>query len=110
MTNKEMAQLPNTDYFETYKMLSENEKEHFGSLSRQIHNIWTYLNTQSVPNVHTKIADTIIEYNDNVEAVDPLILKCHNDYGITLKKTMNEKFKEAIIRFLGKDFYDNHFD
>lgn len=110
MTNKEMTQLPNKDYFETYKLLSESEKEHFGSLSRQIHNIWTHLNTQSIPNVHKKLADIIVEYNENVESIDPLILKCYNDYGITLKRTMSKKFTEAIIRFLGKDFYDKHFD
>lgn len=75
MTNKEMAQLPNQDYFETYNMLSEKEKEYFGNLSRQIHNIWTQINTQSIPNVHVKDADTIIEYNDKVEPIDPLILK-----------------------------------
>ena len=110
MTNKEMAQLPNQDYFETYTMLSEKEKEYFGTLSRQIHNIWTQINTQSIPNVHVNVADTIIEYNDKVEPIDPLILKCHSDYGITLKRTMNDKFKAALIKFLGKDFYDNHFE
>ena len=110
MTNKDMALLPNQDYFDTYKMLTEKEKEYFGTLSRQIHKIWTELNTQSIPNVHAKVADTIIEYNDNVDPIDPLILKCHSDYGITLKRTMNDKFKAAVIKFLGKDFYDNHFE
>jgi hypothetical protein len=110
MTNKEMAQLPNQDYFETYKLLSEKEKEYFGALSRQIHNIWTELNTQSIPNVHVKVADTIIEYNDNIEPIDTLILKCHSDYGITLKSTMNDKFKVALIKFFGKDFYYKHFE
>lgn len=110
MTNKELAQLPNQDYFDTYKLLSENEKEYFGALSRQIHNIWTELNTKSIPNVHTKLADTIMEYNDSIESVDPLILKCHSEYGITLKRTMNDKFKAALIKFLGKGFYDKHFE
>jgi hypothetical protein len=105
-----MAQLPNQDYSETYKLLSEDEKKYFGTLSRQIHNIWTELNTKSIPNVHTKVADTIMEYNDNIEPIDTLILKCHSDYGITLKRTMNDKFKAALIKFLGKDFYDKHFE
>jgi hypothetical protein len=110
MTNKEMALLPNKDYYETFKALSENEKKYFGSLSRQIHNIWTHINTQSIPNVFTKQADTIVEYHECVEKVDQLILKCHYDYGTTLKRTMNEKLKEAIIKFLGRDFYDNNFE
>lgn len=110
MTNKEMAQLPNQDYFETYKLLSEDEKKYFGTLSRQIHNVWTEINTKSIPNVHTKVADSIMEYNDNIEPIDALILKCHSDYGITLKRTMNDKFKAALIKFLGKDFYDKNFE
>ena len=110
MINKEMAQLPNQDYFETYNMLTEKEKEYFGTLSRQIHNIWTQLNTQLIPNVHVKVADTIIAYNDKVKPIDPLILKCHFDFGITLKRVMNKKYKAALIKFLGKDFYHNHFE
>ena len=109
MTNKEMALLPNNEYFETFKVLSEDEKVYFGLLSKQIHDIWTHINFQSVPNVFTKLADTIVEYDEFVKSVDPLILKCHYDYGVTLKRTMNDKLKHAIIKFLGKDYYDNHF-
>ena len=110
MTNKEIAKLPNQDYFDTYKMLSEKEKEYFGALSRQIHKIWSLLNTQSIPDFKVKVAETIIDYNDNIEPIYPLILKCHSDYGITLRRVMNVKYKAALIKFLGKDFYDNNFD
>ncbi len=110
MTNKELTILPTPEYLETFKRLTESEKSHFGLISKQIHLIWNHINVDSIPNMHTKIADTIDEYNDKVENIDPLILKCHHDYGITLKRTMNEKFKAAIIKFFDKDFFDNHFN
>lgn len=110
MTNKEMSLLPNPDYIDIYKELSQNEKEHFGNISRQIHNIWTEINTNEIPNVKTKLADSIEEYDTAIEKVDPAILKCNADFGITLKGQINPKFKEALIKFLGKEFWQMHFE
>jgi hypothetical protein len=112
MTRKVMKTLPTTndEYLETYNKLSDNEKTNFGILSKQIHRIYTEINTNTIPNAKVKLANSILEYNENVEKIDPLILKCHLDFGVTLKSEINDKFKIALINFLGEKFYNDHFN
>ena len=109
MTNKSMALLPNKDYFDTFSQLTENEKAIFGQLSEEIHTIWTEINCQPIPGLKEKIANSVSEYDELIERVNPLIMKCYNDFGITLKNEITPDLKASIIRILGKDFYDKHF-
>ena len=111
MTNKVIPTLPNSDYFKTYSSLTEEEKEYHGRLSRQIHRIWTEINTPSISGLREKIANSIEEYDKLVEKVDYVIMNCSQDFGLTLKKQqMDEKAKAAIIKLLGIDFYRTHFE
>jgi hypothetical protein len=109
MTNRDMSLLPNQEFYDTYNLLNEAEKIRYYAIKNQVDNILRHIKTESILNAHTKIADSILEYNELVEKVDPLIIKCHKDFGVTLKGTNNEKFKEAIICILGRDFYEKHF-
>ena len=85
MTKKESQNSTNREQIAILSMLTESEKNHFRLISKQISDIWTHINSDSLSNKQKKMATTVEEYNDKVERIDPLILKCYYSLIIHLK-------------------------
>lgn len=109
LTNKQFVKMADSQYYDTWEKLTEIEKQQFGLFSNKIHQIWTYLNSSSIPGAFNKRAETIEEYNELVEPISPEILSLTRDFGITLKRTMNTDFKNAYIRIFGKEAFEQKF-
>lgn len=111
MTNKQFTKLPNSEYFETYKCLTEKEKDIIDlEISGEIHDIWSYINSPRRKGINNNEINSISEYIKYVKPINPLIQKISSEFGITLKDEISEKFKKAIIETLGKDYLDNLLD
>ncbi|MCB0465580.1 MAG: hypothetical protein KDC78_07890 [Aequorivita sp.] len=111
MTNKQFAKLPNSEYFELYKKLDENEKNHIDlNISNEIHEIWTWINTKQRKEIHKTKINSIEEYNELIAPVSEIILSVSKEFGITLKNEVTEQFKNAVTSILGKDYLDQFMD
>jgi predicted transcriptional regulator len=109
LTNKQFVKMANDDYYTTWRVLTEQEKQKFGELSREIHQIWTHLNSKSIPELFKKSATTVAEYNELIERISPEILDVVRDFNLTLYNEMDPTFKEAYIRLFGKESFDRNF-
>lgn len=111
MTNKQFAKLPNSEYFESYKKLDENEKDLIDlNISNEIHEIWTWINTKQRKEIHKAEINSIEEYNELIAPVSEIILNVSKEFGITLKNEVTEQFKNAVTSILGKDYLDQFMD
>ncbi len=111
MTNKQFAKLPNSEYFESYKKLDENEKDLIDlNISNEIHEIWTWINTKQRKEIHKAEINSIEEYNELIAPVSEIILSVSQEFGITLKNEITEQFKNAVSSILGKDYLDRFMD
>ena len=111
MTNKQFAKLPNSEYFETYKILTEEEKDIIDlKISKEIHEIWTWINTKQRKEIYKAEINSIEEYNELITPVNKTILSVSSEFGITLKNEITDKFKNAVKNKLGKDYLDSFMD
>lgn len=103
LTNKQFSKIPNSEYYETYQKLNQEEKKLIDTeISNEIHKIWTYINTTKLDDAeHIKIT-SIKEYNDFINPVNEIILKISNEFNITLKKELSKQFIQAIKEFLDR--------
>ena len=85
MAKKESQNSTNREQIAIFNMLTGCEKKRFGLISKQIYDIWTHINSDSLPNIQKRMATTVEEYNDKVEKIDPLILNCYYSILIHLK-------------------------
>jgi hypothetical protein len=109
MTNKQFVLMPTSEYFEAWEHLSQEEQHRYGELKREVHHIWTHINTGSIQGVHERVANTIEEYNELVAPVSDEILSMSRDFGLTLKQEMNPEFKESYTRLFGIDSFNRLF-
>lgn len=109
ITSKQFTKLPGEEYYNTWGLLSEEEKKHFGQLSREVHQVWTHLNSKPIAGVFTKRANTIEEYNVNVQPISAEILNMARDYDLTLQDEITDEFKNAYIKIFGKDSFNRLF-
>ena len=108
MTNKQFAKLPDSEYYKAYKELTKEEKDIVDlKISKEIHEIWTWINTKQRKGIHRTEINSIEEYNELISPVSEIILSVSSDYGITLKDEISDKFKNAVINIFGKDYLDD---
>lgn len=110
MSNKQFGKMNQQEYYDSYRLLNQEQKERFYKIVKQIHDIFNHINTESILNVHNKIANSIIEYHENLEMIDPLILSIHKEFGLTLKREVTKEIKDSIIRVLGEEFYNKNYE
>ena len=108
MTNKQFAKLPDSEYYATYKKLTEAEKDIIDlKISNEIHEIWSWINSKQREGIHKKEINSIEEYNEHISPVNEIILSVSSDFGLSLKRELSEKFKNAIMNMFGKEYLDN---
>lgn len=108
ITNKQFGSLPNKEYYETFKSLNEEEEKKFVQLSREIHDIWNYINSPIIAGIKGKEAKSIQEYSAFFP-VSPIVIQICNDFSLDLKKEKTIKFRNAVINIFGQDYFDKHF-
>lgn len=110
-TNKQFSKQPNSEYYATYQLLSENEKQELGELSRELHDIWTYVNSKPVQNViYNSGVNSVQDYNNNLRKVHPKIILIAEEFSLTLRYEMSDRTKDAIIKLFGIDYFKNNFE
>ena len=92
------------EFFSTWDNLCENEKKIYAKLTNEIHQIWTYINMPIMIDIKKKV-NSVFEYNEFIQPVDKKILSVCNDFGISLKEELTDKFKETVKAVLGKDYF-----
>ena len=107
ITWRQFGKLNEKEYYDTYSLLSQEEKHLIGKLDSEIHDIYNYINTNFKEKI---IVDSIQEYNDKIKSVSEIILNVSNDFNLSLKTEITEEFKSIIIKRFGKDFLDNFLD
>ena len=70
MAKKESQNSTNREQIAIFNMLTGCEKKRFGLISKQIYDIWTHINSDSLPNIQKRMAPTVEEYNDKVEKIE----------------------------------------
>lgn len=109
-TNKQYSKFPNKEYSDIYNILSELEKSEFAILSREIHEIWNYINSPSIKNViDNSDCKSIKDYSNKFGNVNEKLLQIADDFDINLETKIDEKFKDTIITIFGKDYFENNF-
>lgn len=97
----------NSEILSAYREMTNEEKEEYYKLSRELHDIWNYINSQPILNVRPDDGVTTVQaYHEKIHPVSDVVLKVINDFGFTLKQTMTKKEKVAIIAILGQDYFD----
>ena len=110
-TNKQFSKQPNSEYYATYQLLSETEKQELGELSRELHEIWTYINSKPVLNViDNRGINSIEDYHANIRHVNPKLMRMAVEFSLTLRNEMSDKTKDAIIKLFGVDYFRNNFE
>ena len=105
ITNKQFGRLPNSEYFNTFNELSQEEKDEFGlKISKDIHDMWNRINAKHRPDIDKFNITSIEDYIENISPVSDIIIKVTDDYGLTLKNEITEKFKNAVRNILGEDY------
>ena len=107
ITWRQFGKLDDKEYYATYSLLSQEEKKLIGRLDSEIHDIYSYINTNFKEKI---LVDSIQEYNDRIKSVSEIILNVSNDFSLSLKAEITEEFKSAIIKMFGKDYLDNFLD
>jgi type III secretory pathway component EscV len=108
MTNKQFSKLPNSEYYVTLKKLTEEETDIIDlKISKEIHEIWTWINTKQRKGIHKIEINSVEEYNELITPVNEIILRVSSEFGITLKRELSEKLKNAIKNILGEDYLDD---
>jgi len=102
--NKQLAQLPNSDFFEAFKELDEDLKERYYLLSKEIHQIWTYINGPAIKNIFDNKINSIEEYHQKICPVSEEILHLAEWTNFTLEKEISQEFKEAFKKITGQDY------
>jgi hypothetical protein len=106
MTCKQFSKMPSetADYFNIYKSLTKVEEEEFIKLSKEIHSVWSFINSRT--NDHVK---SVQDYNDKVTPVNSKILQLAKDFNLTLKDDITSETKDAIIAVFGIDYFISNF-
>jgi hypothetical protein len=108
MTNKQFAKFQDSEYYETYKKLTAEEKDIIDlKISKEIHEIWSWINSKQRKGIHKMEISSIEEYNEHISPVSEIILSVSSDFGLSLKRELSEKFKNAIMNMFGKEYLDN---
>jgi len=108
MTNKQFSKFPNSEYYVTLKKLTEEETDIIDlKISKEIHEIWTWINTKQRKGIHKIEINSVEEYNELITPVNEIILRVSSEFGITLKRELSEKLKNAIKNILGEDYLDD---
>lgn len=94
----------------TYGQMTNEEKEEFYKLSREIHSILNYINSQPILNVRPDDGVTTVQaYHEQIKPVSEIILKVVYEFGLNLTNTITKKAKDAIIAFFGIDYYNTNY-
>lgn len=105
LTNIQFALSQNSEYYKTYKLLNQEEKDLIDyEISNQIHDIWTRINTKKRDITNQYDINSIEDYHRQISPINKHILKVCDDFNITLKRDLSDKFKKAVTELLGKDF------
>ncbi|NHM04879.1 hypothetical protein [Flavobacterium celericrescens] len=104
LTWKQFARLDRSEYYSTISSLSEEEDELSIKISREIHNIYNVINSKVEGG---KNVNSIIEYHQEVSSVSDVILKVSQDFDLSLKREVSDKFKKAVLNFFGKNYLEN---
>lgn len=107
ITNRQFTKFHNKDFFDTYKELNDSEKNKLSELTREIHSIWNAINGPEVLNASKKYTSFEDFHSEN--PVSPEIVKVIRDFELTLKSEIPEELKNAIIKFLGQDYFNEYF-
>jgi hypothetical protein len=86
LTNLQFGQLPNSEYLDSYCLLTEHEKTELGILAGKIHDYFNLINCDIILNVHEIEINSVQECQEMFGNVDPDILRIANDFGLTLKQ------------------------
>lgn len=93
----------------TYGQMSPEEKKQYGELSRELHRIWNHINGPDILNATpTNRVKTFQDYHSKVSPISPIILKVLEDFDLTLKDTITQSEKDAIIAILGQGYFDTN--
>lgn len=94
----------NQEFVSAWQNLSQSEKEEYGILSSEIHEICTYINMPKVIDLKEKRVNSIIEYNERIKPVDERVLTLCKDFDLSLKEELTDEDKKHFKRLLGKDY------
>lgn len=99
-----------SEILSAYRVMTEDEKNEYHRLSRELHEIWNYINAPVVLNVHPDDGvKTVKAFHEKIRPVSDVILKVADDFGFSLKKTMTKKEKAAMIAILGENYFNQKF-
>ena len=94
----------------TFSEMNEVQKGEYVKLSRELHNIWNYINSAPLLNSRPDDWVTAVQaYHAKINPVSDVILKVISDFNFTLKNTMTKKEKEAIIAILGENYFNEKY-
>ncbi len=94
----------------TFSEMNEVQRGEYVNLSRELHNIWNYINSDPVLNSRPDDGVTSVQaYHEKINPVSDVILKVINEFNFTLKNTMTKKEKEAIIAILGENYFNEKY-
>ena len=100
-----------SEFTSLFDSFAESDQQRIVKLSQEIRRISGNINRNpnTSPSIPYNKIETIEEYHENVEPVSSIILKVADDFGISLVKEPDEKFKESVIAVFGKEYYDRLF-
>jgi hypothetical protein len=109
ITNKMSGKFINTKFNNIFNELSEKEQNQYYKYSKEIHQIWGFINSINIPNIDNTNVNSVFDYNDLVTPVSNIIIELCDDFDLTLRDEINPKLKELIINIFGIDYYNEHF-
>ena len=101
--NKQLGQLPDSEYLNLYKGLTEKGKIEFGILYKELNQIFNRLNTDHEFFGGRKAIHSVKEYDMEIVSVSEIIMKMVNQFGLTLKREITPEILNAHKSILGKD-------
>jgi len=109
ITNKMRGKFIDTKFSNIFNELSEKEKDLYYEYSKEIRQIWVFINSINNPNIDNTSVNSVFDYDSLVKPVSKIIIELCVDFDLTLRDAINPKLKELIIDIFGIDYYNEYF-
>lgn len=95
----------NFDFISIWESMNEAKKVEYTLLSKEIHEIWSFINMPIIVELGSKRVNSVWKYNECVHPVNQKILSICNDFSLSFKEELSIEYVIAAKKVLGDDYF-----